>query len=481
MPLPFDNTTTLQSVSNIIERIYRDEFLEQPFASGSATMRLLAFDKEPLHGDGEYLHTERWQADPFRFSLDALGDFHEPSRFEASEVKIRFNERVPANNDLGRLAGSIQISEFELDNVSTEGQTVSISKQLMKNFRKDFARKTAAAMRLPRSGAICNVNAATYAKREGDGVDYGSCSAYTSGDTTMCVILDEGATAMIFEGAEYDFYTSAGSLIFYRARCTRVNFFDAAAGPGGCSAVFERGGSTADPATANFDAVADNHVLFFSGSRNAMPWSPEAWMARDTAGTTFIGGVNRNTPEYGYLNPNILRQTSSGAAVTAAQPSKQFLDNAGDALAQMFDSKIPGFAVQGHQSLITILRDQFDQAALRTVPTNGSGGERQANMGSMSLAYQHPTLGEVTFEGDPFMKADHIDMMLKGDWFLKYKKTKGLRIVPGDSGLGGFYRMQAATSGAGKGLHYRMDGYANFLAYCRKARAQVRIAALTAA
>lgn len=478
MPLPFDNTTTLQSVAAIIERLYRPGFLEQPFAMGSATMRMLSFSKEPVMGAGEYLKFERWIGEPFRFSNDPLGDFHEPSRFEPSEVEIRFNERNPSANDLSRLAGSIQISDYELDNVSTEGQTVSIAKQLGKNMRKDFARKLAASMRLSRSGAICQTATATYAKRKGDGVDYGACSAYTSGDTSMCVILDEGATAMIFEGAEYDFYNGS-SPTMERARCTRVNFFDAAAGPGQCSAVFERGGTTASPATANFDGVGDNNVLYFQGSRNAMPWSPEAWFA-DTS-TSFIGGVNRQTPAYGYLNPNQLRKSTSAVAVTAAQPSKQHLDQVGDALAQMFDSKIKGYVVAAHQSLITVLRDQFDAAALRTVPTNGSGGERQANMGSISLAYQHPTLGEVTFEGDPFMKPDHIDMLLKGDWFLKFKKTKDLRIMPGDAGLNGFYRMQASTAGAGKGMHYRMDGYSNYLAYCTRPRAQARINSLAAA
>lgn len=477
MPLPFDNTTTLQSVGAIIERLYRPGFLEQPFATGTATMRILDFSKEPIYGAGEFLKFERWIAEPFRFSNDPLGDFHDPSRFEPSEVQIRFNERDPSANDLSRLAGSIQISDYELDNVSTEGQTVAIAKHLGKNMRKDFARKLAASMRLPRSGEICKVNAATYPKRKGDGITYGDCSAYTAGDTSMCVVLDDGATSMIFEGVEYDFYTSGGTLVMYRARCVRVDFFDAAGGPGMCSAVFERGGTSADPATANFDAVADDNILYFSKSRNAMPWSPEAWFA-DTS-TSFIGGVNRQTPEYGYLNPNQLRKSTAAVPVPAAQPSKAHLDQVGDALAQMFDTRIRGYTVAAHHTLITVLRDQYDAAALRIVPTGTSTSERQANLGSMSLAYQHPTLGEVTFEGDPFMKPDHIDMLLKGDWFIKFKKTKDLRIMPGDPGLNGFYRMQATTAGTGKGMHYRLDAYTNYLAYCSRPRAQVRINNLT--
>jgi hypothetical protein len=476
MSLPLDQAVTLQSVIDIHEEQYHGDFLKVPHLMGSATTRLLKFEGQPVVGDGLNFKTKRFGGDPARFSRDALGNFPEPQAFTPEEMKLRWNERTAASNDFCKIAASVQVSDYQIANVSNEGQVVDLADELLKDLRENVAFKLAASHRLPRTGLLGQVNAATYSKRQGDKIDYGSCTAYTADHTTMCIVIDNVAPAMIKEGVEYDFYSSGGALQMYRARCVRVNFGDHAEG-NGVVAFFERGGSTTDPATADFDDVADNSYIYFSGCKDNLGYTVESWMQRDTSGSTFMGGVDRNTPTFGYLNPTQIRLNTSAVAVTSEQISKTHLLKAAQVMARMFDTE-QRVVMMMHDDLIDSLRSRTEEAFWLSVPTTKTGEKRQINLGSMSLAFQHPSLGQVTVEGDQFMTPDHFDVLQDQDWRTVTYQTKAWRFMPGTQGK--FYRPQSSSADGSQGMFWRADGYQNVGTMLLRAKAQIRSNALTA-
>lgn len=471
MPLPLDAATTLQSVIDIHEEQYYGDFLQVPHLRGSATTRLLSFEGQPIVGDGMNFKTKRYGGDPARIGRDALANFPEPQAFMPEEIKCRWNERSAASHDFFRLSASVQVSDYQIANVNNDGQVVDLADELLKDLRENVQFKLTASHRLPRTGLIGQVNTATYSKVQGDKADYGSCTAYTADHTTMCIPIDNCAPAMFKEGVEYDFYSSAGVLQFYRARCVRVNFGDAAEG-NGVVAMFERGGSTQDPATADFDDVADNGYIYFSGCKDGLGYTVESWMQRDSSGSTFMGGVDRNTSTFGYLNPTQIRLNTSGVTVAAEQISKTHLLKSAQVIARMFDTE-QRVKVMMHDDLIDSLRSRTEEAFWLSVTTAKSNEKRQINLGSMSLAFQHPSLGQVMVEGDQFMTPDHFDMVQDGDWRAATYQTKGWRFLPGAI-AGKWYRPNSSSADGSQGMFFRCDGYQNLTTMLLRAKAQLR-------
>lgn len=471
MAEPFDSALTLQSVANIIRNPYYSKLLQQPTLTGAKRNRLFTFDSEPVTQDGKEVKFKRYMADSFRPDTDALSGFGTPRAFRVDKIKVRWNERDASAHDFTKLAGTGRISEYDVSGASSDGAIVDIADTVVSDFRRDFDFKRALFRSCPQSGQIGATSASTATKLN-DAPDYANCSAYSNGATVCRVLLDgtSGAIGWFREGLILDIYSGSSLVADSVQVVENPNSIDQTI------AVALTSAST----VANLDSITTSCAIYLSGARNKGFKSVELWMTRPTtsaAETNFIGGVDRNSTAGTYrdLLCHVLRAGSSDAQI-----NKSFFDTAADSLANKFDQPDVGYAVCAYPTLITTLRNQFEAAALIPWPTDNPGRKTFANLGSSGLNYQHPALGVLSFQGDPFMIPDRVDMLAMGDWMEMYYGQKGMKIMRG--AVDGMWDRMESTdpTNPGKTMFWQFQAYSNHCDFCTYPQRQVRIANLTA-
>lgn len=465
MPEPFDSSVSqnLAVIDSLIIEQHFPDLMENVWYHGTQTMQLLDFAGRALSGDGEYVHTQTQVGDSVRVQGEALADPGAPDAFATERVKIRFNERSASSSDFTRFFGVLRTDHYALKGLYSDGAVADLVDRLVMGLKDDFKFKMAVCLRGRRSGTLGLVNGT---KTLNDANIMANATAYSTGSSFRCYI-DGGSIAAFRPGGLYDCHDSSGNILADGLRCTDIEPGDTTNDSVG-SAGFEL---TTFSTVADTSGVVDNGVFSFHGTRNQSMWGIEEWLRIPSSGESFIGGVDRLSSSYRYLLPNVFRSGASSAKI-----SKTHLDEAGDGMAFRMDKPVQGYQLGGNPRLLTSLRNQYDSALFVQVSA-GAQSERTAHMGATNLAYQHPSLGQLVFNGDPLKPADSLELIVKGDFKIEYYGSKAPEILPGERG--NWSRMQSTIPGRGKTLFYEMQNVWLGCPFCYRPKRQLAIQNLT--
>jgi hypothetical protein len=470
MAEPFDSAVTLQTVANALYELYHEDLLEDLHMTGSATNRLIKPMDKAIQGDGLNIKCKRYGGDHSRIGNDALADFQASTPYGIETYKVRWDERDPTTHDFTRVDFTGRTSIYQFDDADSAGAIVDVVDEIEGDIKSDAQWTMAALRRIPRSGLVGYINGTPV---QNDALFVANGTALGT-PTHMRCRVDNTAIPLFRPGKFYDVYDGA-TLKLANIRCTQVNEADTTSASAG-SVAFEivtTGAKQSSAATFATSNVADNYAFYIAGSKGKCMYSCEAWYTLPSTGEAFIGGKDRSQAAYQWMTPNLLR-----TGETATKISKDHLRAAGNVLANVTDKQDMSFVAVGNDLLIDALRDQYEAAAWVTYPEGDSRTKRFANLGSIGVNYQHPSLGLLKIVADQFMVPDHLDLMNMESWKQCYRGSKGIRYLPGE--IGPWYRMQGAVAGAGKGLMYALDAYMNLVDVNFAPKTNVRIANLKA-
>ena len=455
-----DATLTLQDVSLVVREQYDKKYYIQTQRMGGATLQMLKYETLKFGSDGKTFQSETERYDTFRGDTNSISDFSAPGQFTPRNLKVRWNENTPSSNDFLKISGSGQLTEYAVNGANNDDLAiVSLSNKIAKDMAEDHAEKRAWYMSVPRSAKLLLNNGT---RKNNDSNLFASCTTYTTGSTTMRAQVDGGSLAFIKEGVSYDFYTSAGVLHFSGARCTDVNLGDS-------SAAFTRNNSDS---TANFDSIADNDVIYLSGSRNKGMWSPEAWFSAATAGESFIGGVDRTTSSYQWLN------TITKSAGTSRQIRLTDFGDLCTAIGYYKDGERILVATSTPEITETLRRLIGDAAFVPWTQVGEKTQKRYASFGMLGLNYQHPVVGMMVIASDVMAPQDKVRLFEPETWrSLQYGKA-GLTFMNGDNGI--WTRQQSTVAGNGGSMIYRAEAYSNEATFCTIPKKNAQLTDVTA-
>lgn len=454
MAEPRDSATFLEDVSAIVQQKYMPEFTEEYSSRfGRTTNKLFRLDEMEITGDGRTMQVELAPGDTVRASADVLGAFAAPDRFEPGTLKARFNKQTTSANDFIQISASAQVDDIDIEEAG-KGSIVDfcdrIYKQVMPNYEEHLAQLRQSSRNAVQ--AWCNgtptLNNSWY---------IGGATSTATNTGGLRVAVDNGSIANFRRGARLDFINPAtGTVRAGNVRVTDVNEADLTIGVAFTSdQSFAPWVSTGDLAT-----VADNDYIVRSGEYNAGLYSMGAWFSRPVAGESFLGGVDRTTAAFRWLNT---RATREGSA--AIQVNKSMFNAAAIMLGFLSEDDDTGPVIMTDPTIHQTLRDQIGEDAFIQLPVDDDRMKRFANFGSVGLNYQHGVFGVVKIAADPLCPPNVVRIIASNTWKALYYGWRGLRPVP--SGKGGhWYRMNEAAPNTGLGKMWKADWYAIQTDFC---------------
>ena len=458
-------STLLISASAVVHQLYAPEMMDLSYRTGSVTNRLIKPADKVASGDGINVAVMKWAADNARASRDPMGDFGDTDTAAFASVKIRYSNSDPSANDFTTVNASAIISDDEVTRRANDGSSnaaVDIAKLAVKQMMQNLEDVPALLTHMPASGRLAlingtKVNSGTYT--------YASGSAYTNGSTTARFKVDTGSIGSLREGMLIDAYTSAGVLNAEKMRIVRKNEEDSS-----ISVTIVGTGST----TTNLDNLTDNDELFRSTERNKGARSSlREFFAVASSGDSWVGGKDRTTDAYAFLQPRFARVGASTASI-----SRTILDNALSMMHNRFeigtDKQGREYTFLGSVNLAqTLLRDISSAAVVQQAGVNNG----QYTLGAAGVSYIHPWLGgRLSIVGDPVAPDYEACVIVPATWSRYAYQTKGPRMMPGT--MGNWYRPQGSSAVSGDSKFWRMDGYYTYADWCSEPDVQVGIKAL---
>lgn len=462
MAEPFDSAFTLQSVTNIIREKYAERVEDQVFMQGRVTNRLFRPDTESISGDGKNFQTIDKHGYAGRMDTDLLSDFPAPARFGAQKVKFRLNERDSTANDLNKFALSLRVSEVELQGITTDDQAVDLVETLQKQAVGDTDTLLAVHRHLDRTARIALVNGTP---AQNDNKVFGSATATPSNSAGLRVPVDNGSVAAFQRGAFVDFYSPTGTFR-WSGRVTDYNAVDLSVG-------FENVTSGSMQSSGVITTVADNDEIFMSGERNKGMYSMGSWFQTPTSTDSFIGGVNRSTATYRYLQTTKTREGLSNKIV-----AKTDFDDLANAMSYIQDEGEMPVVWITDPTMHTKLRNDIIEDLMIQWPSDSAIGKRWANFGSVGLTYQHPIFGVTKLMSDPLMIPNKIRFITPEYWRSQRAGSKGIKWMPGMVGM--WNRLPSITPGNGGSMFWQAEGYTFMGDWCYRPQFQGEINAVTA-
>lgn len=467
MAEPFDSAFTLQSVSNIIREKYAERVEDQVFATGSATNRLFKPDSEGISGDGKTFQVIDKHGYAGRMGSDILADFPAPARFGAQKVKMRINERDPSSNDLVRFSLSIRTSEPELKGITNDGQAVDLVETLMNQARGDTDFLMALHRNLSRTARVALVNGTP---AQNDRKVFADASATPSTSAGLRVPIDNGPIMAFQPGLFVEFRDASTGALHWSGRVTDYNPADNSVG-------FENVTSGPITSSGTITTVVDNDEIYISGERNQGMYSLGAWFSSPTTTDSFIGGVNRSTATYRYLQTTQVRESTSTASRVIA---KSDFDDLANAMSYVQDMGPMPVVFLVDPTMATKLRNDIIEDLMIPWPSDSGVGEKYANMGSIGLTYQHPIFGVTKLLSDPLAIPNTVRFITPEYWRSQRAGNKGLTFMPGTIGNSFWNRLPSATPGNGGSMFYQAEAYMLAGDWCYRPRFQGQISNVTA-
>lgn len=465
MAEPLDSATTLELVSGVIQLDYWDTFEEQyPRAKGKTTNALFKPLGELIGGDGKIMQCEIAPGDTVRFNNDPLGDFADPDAFREATVKFRYSQETLSSNDFSEVSCSAQVDDVTLSN-GDRGAIVDVAERVYQQLVPGYMRSLAMHRHLGRTARLALVNGTA---KQNDKQYFAGCTAGPTNALGARVPVDTGSIAYFIPGMRLDFYTSGGTFHAGNIQVTDVNYADLSIG-----LAYVSSGLPARLSTGDLANVADNDEIFMSGERNKGMYSFGAYMTRPTTGDSFIGGRDRTSATYRFLNPMATREGETNRTIRLSDfddfaIATQFSEDDEKAAVWMCDPSM-------HQAVRNIIgEDAFIQ-----IPETDSRIKRFGNFGSIGLNYQHPAFGLVKIIADNFAVPNTVRVLVPETWRMLNYGWKGLKFMGGaNGGANGWYRVPT-SNGTGLTKVWKVDAYALVGDWCFRPWENGQILAVT--
>lgn len=448
--------TALNTVSELLREQYLPEVAEHVFRAGQITNRIFKPSSEgtTATGDGLTIQVVTGFSDSARSSRNVLKDFGNARQMRAENLKLRYQDSpnsVASGNDFVRTETVAQLTQIELERGNDPGVALNLAERAYREMRDSWDMKHPVMFYSTANAKFAAVNGT---KANNDALNFSDASSYTSGATSFRVPVDFGSVSAFKENTHWDFY-NGDTLLADECRVTDFNPFDKSVGF-----------TLTDASTvANCNAVVDNADIYRSGEKgNGYRGSLREWFDTPSSGETFLGGVDRTTADYRWLNTQRYEATASGTV----KVNRDQLDALADGMGYIDDGMDMGQLVLANTSVLQTLRKSIGEEALSNQSADNDGNY---SFGQNQLSYIHPTFGKVVLLGDPLHPGDRMHFLRAGDWQLIPYLNSGLTILPGD-GPGGWYREQAASGGGGRGMYWRCDAYGIDTLWCKMPKKQ---------
>lgn len=452
----YNQAMTLATVGDALRELYLPGLAEHVFRAGQITNRIFrpSSDGVTVTGDGLTIQVQTGHTDSARASRNVLKDFGNARHLTVSKIKLRYEEDpqdAATGNDFLRTEAVAQITEIERQRGNDPGVALNLAEREYEGMRSSYDHSKPVMYYSTAEGKFAAVNGT---KKNNDADNFTDATTYTSGVTSFRVPVDFGSVSAFKENTHWDFY-NGDTLLADECRVTDFNPFDLSVG-------FEL---TDASTVANCDAVADNADIYRSGEKgNGFRGSLRAWMDAPSSGESFLGGVDRTTASYRWLNTQRY-SASSGAAVTI---NRDHLDSLALGMGYIDDGMDMGQLCLASTSVVQTLRKSIGEEALSNQPANNDGNY---SFGQNQLSYIHPTFGKITILADPLHPNDRMHFLRAADWQLIPYLNAGLNIID-EAGNGGWYRESAASGGGGRGMYWRMDAYGIDTLFCKMPKKQ---------
>lgn len=467
-----DAATVLEDVVNIAQEHYFPEFTEEtPALHGKTTNKLFKPMMEEITGTGKNLQFEVRQGDTMRAMSNVLADFTDPDAFEEGIMKYRFNRQTPANNDFTRVSGSAQTNLIDVIEAG-KGSIVDFTERILGHIPKDWENTVAMLRHAPRSGLLALVNGTA---KQNDALLLSAASSSATNSTGARFSVDGGSIANFREGMYIDIWDPTNSV--YSAKNLRlegkVNTADTASTGPSIGVEFNLTGRNR-VSSGDLSTIADNDEIYMAGAKDEGMYSMGAFFGRPSSGDSFIGGVDRTTLGFQWMQPLSTREGASTVQIT-----KSHFNDIAIAMNFEEDEVRDGYVAIMPLDLHQSLRDSIGEDAFITYPVGDSRMARFANFGNIGLNYQHPVFGTMKMMADPLSIPGTVRFILPDTWKTLFYGFRGLQSVPGDD-IGGWYRMAADTTGAGKGVILKRDYWSIMGDMCFKPWLNAQIMNVTA-
>lgn len=466
MAEPLDSALILDDVNTIVQQQYYSEYLEQWVSRfGKTTNKIFKPSDQPVVGDGLNFQYELGPAHSARASTSILGDFTSPQQFQPGSLKVRFSQTGAC--DFVRVSSSAQVNDIDMANAG-KGTIVDLVKRIVASIMPDYDEHLAQLRNLPKTGLICSVSATP---KKNDARALAACTATASNTAGLRFGISGASRAYFRPGMRLDFVVG-GVVVAGNIQVTDVNLADPTAsnstigGSVGCAYIST--GVAGQLSTGNLANVTSAATVYYAGEQNAGMYSMGAFFSTPSAGESFIGGVDRTTSSYRFLVPTTTREYDTSAAITTNVTVNQshFTDLA-NAMNYTDESEFGGVFVAAPEVVRKLQNDIF-QSSIIQMPIGDNRSDRWGHFGMSGVFFQDPSFGTTQIIADPLINPNRIRFIRPDTWLALSYGWKGLRMMPGDNGKGGWYRMNAASPNTGKSIFYKSDWYALHCDICTK-------------
>lgn len=436
--------SALGTIAPLLREQYFPEVMEQVWRNGSVTNRIFQPAKDLIaNGDGITVQVVTGHTDSARASRNALKDFGNARQMKSRNIKIRFEDDPSAaasGSDFVRTEVVGQLTELELQRGNDPGVALNLAEKVNRDMTEAVMWKKPLMYYSDVNGKFAAVNGT---KVNNDADNFAGGTTYTAGSTSFRVPVDFGSVSAFYENTHWDFY-SGDTLLADECRVTDFNPVDLSVG-------FEL---TDASTVANCDNVADDADIYVSGEKgNGYRCSLREFFDTPSASESWIGGVDRTSSDYRWLNPTRYKATASGTV----KIDRDQLDQLAQAMNYIDDGQDMGNVVVSSISVVQTLRKDIGEEALSNQPANNDGNY---SFGQNQLSYIHPNFGKVTILADNMHPSDRMHFLRAGDWKLIPYLSAGIQ-SPED-----WYREQAASGGGGRGMYWRNDAYMIDTPFC---------------
>lgn len=464
MAEPNDTANFLDDASTIARTIYMPALYEnQAGRFGSTTNRLVKIAEQVGGGFGIVMQSTIGNADSVRFGNAAVPTFDSVGMNKYAAVTMRFSDSgLP--NDFSTVRASVQFTDVALEN-KKRGLASAFAQDITNDVLRDYDEALSIMRNIGRNGIVALVNGTPELN---NGISLAASTGTATNAGGLRCAVDGGVFAALKEGQFIDFINpSNGAARASQVRITDKNEGDLSIG---VEWVPTQVGSRVS--SGNLANVADNDYIVRSDQYNAGMYSFGAWFSNPSAGESFIGGVDRTTANYRWMNPIDPRRGGTASVVT-----KSMFDDVAIALGYREDMEQAGLVCQGDLANTTALRNQLGEPSFIQLQPNDERTKKFYNFGSVGLNYQHPTLGIVKIVGDPLCPANTFRFINPSTWVCQHQLFKGLRNMEGQSG--GFYRVTATTPNTGLSAIWKSDWYGILQDFCLNPKKNAQISNIT--
>lgn len=396
-----------------LEIVYNGQNSSDPFWSRISTQ----FNGKVLDGEKYEMRVRRSNADSVTTSPDALSDFPGGRESGSGKVSIRLDARTFDTNDVTtfNVVGQTTLEDLNAAE-GNEGRLTDIGADVLEQMQMGYDRTGTRLAYSPQDGQLGLVNGT---KVNNDGNSIAASTSYTSGASSCRFYVDNCQITLFEDGDNLDIYDSSGNLLADSVEVYGVNITDPSIGVR----------LTSFSTVANMDNVADNAVLYIRSSRNAgFKGSIYNHVVNASTNAAYLGGVDRSSPAYSWLNPI---KFSAGSATL----STGIVMTAASYLAHRNSATTTGtfaFVTSAYNS--AAVAAAMAAQGIRSIPASGEQGTIADGALKTVVLTPHLPSGRVEIIGSRYMPDTWGFLGRVEDWEMYWVRYRGMKMVPGEIG-----------------------------------------------